>query len=96
MERSRTCIRSDIRFPILLGSEVLGVMGFVSRNVWRPDQDLLDMMPTLGSQIGQFTKRTAAVDELQLRVSMLQNIPVAAWSIRPDGAVDSVPIVVSA
>jgi PAS domain S-box-containing protein len=72
-------------FPILLGSEVLGVMGFVSRNVWRPDQSLLDVMATLGSQIGQFTKRTAAVDELQLRVSMLQNIPVAAWSMMPDG-----------
>jgi PAS domain S-box-containing protein len=65
-------------------------MGFLSRNVWRPDQDLLDMMATLGSQIGQFTKRTAAVDELQLRVSMLQNIPVAAWSVTPDGTPDIV------
>jgi PAS domain S-box-containing protein len=42
-------------------------------------------MATIGSQIGQFAKRTAAVDELQLRVSMLQNIPVAAWSVMPDG-----------
>ena len=86
----REGIHSSFAFPILLGSEVLGVMGFVSRNVWRPDQDLLDMMATLGSQIGQFTKRTAAVDELQLQVSMLQNIPVAAWSIKPDGTPDAV------
>jgi PAS domain S-box-containing protein len=78
-------LHAALAFPILLGSEVLGVMGFVSRNVWRPDQDLLDVMATLGSQIGQFAKRTAAVDELQLRVSMLQNIPVAAWSVMPDG-----------
>jgi PAS domain S-box-containing protein len=77
-------------FPILLGSEVLGVMGFLSRDVLRPDQNLLDMMATLGSQIGQFTKRIAAVDELQLRVSMLQNIPVAAWSVMPDGTPDIV------
>ena len=42
------------------------------------------------AQIGQFTKRTAAVDELQLRVSMLQNIPVAAWSVTPDGNPDIV------
>jgi PAS domain S-box-containing protein len=86
----REGIHSAFAFPILLGSEVLGVMGFVSRNVWRPDQDLLDMMATLGSQIGQFTKRAAAVDELQLRVSMLQNIPVAAFSVMPDGTPESV------
>ena len=32
----------------------------------------------------------AAVDELQLRVSMLQQIPVAAWSLMPDGTPDIV------
>jgi PAS domain S-box-containing protein len=78
-------LHAALAFPILLGSEVLGVMGFVSRSVWRPDQNLLDVMATLGSQIGQFTKRTAAVDELQLRVSMLHHIPVAAFSVMPDG-----------
>jgi PAS domain S-box-containing protein len=82
---AREGLHAALAFPILLGSEVLGVMAFLSRNVWRPDQNLLDVMATLGSQIGQFTKRTAAVDELQLRVSMLQNIPVAAWSVMPDG-----------
>jgi PAS domain S-box-containing protein len=87
---AREGLHAAYAFPILLGSEVLGVMGFLSRNVRRPDQDLLDMMATLGSQIGQFTKRTAAVDELQLRVSMLQNIPVAAWSVTPDGTPDIV------
>jgi PAS domain S-box-containing protein len=82
---AREGLHAAFAFPILLGSEVLGVMGFVSRNVWRPDQNLLDVMATLGSQIGQFAKRTAAVDELRLRVSMLQNIPVAAFSVMPDG-----------
>jgi PAS domain S-box-containing protein len=86
----REGLHAALAFPILLGSEVLGVMAFLSRNVWRPDQNLLDVMATLGSQIGQFTKRTAAVDELQLRVSMLQNIPVAAWSVMPDGTPDIV------
>jgi PAS domain-containing protein len=83
---AREGLHAAFAFPILLGSEVLGVMGFLSRNVWRPDQDLAN----IGSQIGQFTKRTAAVDELQLRVSMLQNIPVAAWSVTPDGTPDIV------
>jgi PAS domain S-box-containing protein len=89
-EMSAAGLRAAFALPILMGSEVLGVLGFFSRDVWQADQDLLDMMATIGSQIGQFCKRTAAVDELQLRVSMLQNIPVAAWSVRPDGTPDIV------
>jgi PAS domain S-box-containing protein len=87
---AREGLHAAFAFPILLGGEVLGVMVFVSRDVWRPDQNLLDMMATLGSQIGQFTKRAAAVDELHLRVNMLQQIPVAAWSVMPDGTPDIV------
>jgi PAS domain S-box-containing protein len=87
---ARAGLHAAFALPILLGSEVLGVIGFFSREVWQPDQNLLDMMATLGSQIGQFTKRAAAVDELQLRVSMLHHIPVAAWSVTWDGTPDIV------
>ena len=83
-------VHAAIAFPILLAGEVIGVIGFISRNVSQPDQDLLVALTSIGSQIGQFTKRTAAVHELQLRVSMLQNIPVAAWSVTPDGTPDIV------
>jgi PAS domain S-box-containing protein len=87
---ARQVLRAAIAFPILLGCDVLGVMGFISRDVSQPDQDLLVMLANVGSQIGQLSRRTAAVDELQLRVSMLQNIPVAAWSVMPDGTPDIV------
>jgi PAS domain S-box-containing protein len=87
---AREGFHAAFAFPILLGGEVLGVMGFLSRDVWRPDQNLLGIMATLGSQIGQFAKRIAAVDELHLRVGMLQSIPVAAWSVMPDGTPDIV------
>jgi PAS domain S-box-containing protein len=87
---AREGLRGAFAFPILLGSEALGVIEFFSRDVWHGDQQLLDMMATIGRQIGEFTKRIAAVDELHLRVSMLQNIPVAAWSLMPDGTPDIV------
>jgi PAS domain S-box-containing protein len=87
---ARQVLRAAIAFPILLGREVIGVIGFICRHVADPDQELLDVLANIGSQIGQFTRRTAAVDELQLRVSMLQNIPVAAWSVMPDGTADIV------
>jgi PAS domain S-box-containing protein len=83
-------LHAAFAFPILLISEVLGVIEFFSREVWQRDDDLLVMMATIGSQIGQFTRRTAAVDELQLRVSMLHHIPVMAWSVMPDGTPDIV------
>jgi PAS domain S-box-containing protein len=87
---TRQVLRAAIAFPILLGCEVIGVMGFISRDVSQPDQELLVALANIGSQIGQFSRRIAAVDELQLRVSMLQDIPVAAWSVMPDGTPDIV------
>jgi PAS domain S-box-containing protein len=87
---ARAGLRAAFLLPILLGNEVLGIIGFFSRNVWPTEQQLLDVPGTIGRQIGQFTKRAAAADELQLRVSMLQHIPVAAWSVMPDGTPDIV------
>ena len=51
--------------PILLGGEVLGVMEFFSHEIREPDRDLLNMMATLGSQIGQFIERKQAEDALR-------------------------------
>ena len=70
----RAGLRAAFAFPILLGSEVLGVMGFVSRDVWPPEQDLLVMMATMGSQIGQFAERKRAESALQLAQSELAHV----------------------
>jgi C4-dicarboxylate-specific signal transduction histidine kinase len=51
-------------FPILLRGEVLGVMEFFSHEIRQPDQPLLEMMATIGSQIGQFIDRKQAEDAL--------------------------------
>jgi PAS domain S-box-containing protein len=58
-------LHSAFAFPILLGSEVLGVIDFVSCEMRQPDQDLLDMMATIGSQLGQFIERKRAAEALQ-------------------------------
>ena len=42
-------------FPIMLGSEVIGVMEFFSRGIHLPDDDLLSMLAALGAQIGSFS-----------------------------------------
>jgi PAS domain S-box-containing protein len=52
-------------FPILLGGEVLGVIEFFSREIRQPDQELLNVLATIGSQIGQFIERKRAEAELR-------------------------------
>ena len=51
-------------FPILSGSEVLGTISFYSHEIRKPDEELLDMMTAIGSQIGLFIKRKQAEEEL--------------------------------
>src|SRR5262245_24392146 len=43
--------------PILLGREPLGVIEFFSHEVRQPDEDLLEMMATIGSQVALFIGR---------------------------------------
>jgi signal transduction histidine kinase len=71
---ARSRLHAAFAFPILLGGEVLGVMDFVSRDVRQPDQELLDMMATIGSQIGQFIERKRAEDALQLAQAELAHV----------------------
>jgi two-component system sensor histidine kinase/response regulator len=59
-------------FPILLHGEVVGVMEFFSREIREPDEELLNMMAAIGSQIGQFIERKRAEEDLDrlFRVSL--------------------------
>lgn len=60
-------LHSAFGFPILSGGEILGVFVFFSRQIQQPDQDLLNMMTAIGSQVGQFIERKQV--EQQLRES---------------------------
>jgi PAS domain S-box-containing protein len=71
---AREGLHAAFAFPILLGSEVLGVIDFLSREVRQPDQDLLDMMAAIGSQIGQFLDRKRAEDALKLAQAELAHV----------------------
>ena len=64
---AREGLHAAFAFPILLGGDVLGVMEFFSREIRQPEQELLNMMATLGSQIGQFIERKRAEEALRTR-----------------------------
>src|SRR5882724_4638644 len=61
---AREGLHATFGFPILLGGDVLGVIEFFSHEIRQPDEDLLHMMTTIGSQIGQFTERQRAEEAL--------------------------------
>jgi signal transduction histidine kinase len=71
---ARDGLRAAFAFPILLGSEVLGVIDFVSRDIRQPDQDLLDTMAAIGSQIGQFIERKGAEQALHQAQAQLTHL----------------------
>jgi PAS domain S-box-containing protein len=62
---AREGLHAAFAFPILLGGDVLGVIAFFSHEIRQPDQDLLNMMATIGSQIGQFIERKRAEEALR-------------------------------
>jgi PAS domain S-box-containing protein len=69
--------------PVLLGPDVLGVIEFFSRQLREPDADLLEMMATVGGQIGQFIERKRAEeavrDSEQRFARFMQHLPGLAW-----------------
>ncbi len=75
-------LRTAFGFPILSGSEILGVMTFLSCESQPPNQDLLQMMTAIGSQIGQFIKRKRAEEELQRQHLRMQLFTEIALKIR--------------
>jgi len=58
-------LRAAMGVPISTGREVYGVMTFFTRRVQPPDETLLPMMATLGSQIGQFIEHRRAEEDLR-------------------------------
>ncbi len=52
-------------FPLMIGDLCLGVIEFFSDRVREPDPDLLEMMATLGGQVGQFVERVRFEEALR-------------------------------
>ena len=61
---ARVGFHGGCAFPIRFRSEILGVVEFFSRSIREPDPDLLAMMVTIGSQIGQFIERKRVEEAL--------------------------------
>ncbi len=78
-------------FPVVLHGEIYGVLEFFSGKIQQPDEELLRMMATIGTQLGQFIDRKRA--EVALRESeerfrsLFEEAPVAYHEIDSQGIV---------
>lgn len=62
---AREGLKASLGFPVAVGGKVVGVMEFFSEEIRQPDEELLEMLGALGSQIGQFVERKNAEEVLQ-------------------------------
>src|SRR5204862_1868232 len=60
---AREGLHAAAGFPIRSGREILGVLEFFSPRILPPDDELLAMMATIGTQIGQFMQRRRVEEE---------------------------------
>ena len=70
-------------FPITIQHEVVGVIEFFSHEIQPPDEDLLRMMATIGSQLGQFIVRKqmeeSLAEERNLLRTLIDTLPDAIY-----------------
>jgi two-component system sensor histidine kinase/response regulator len=58
-------VRAALAFPVLLFGEVVAVLEFFSPDAVEPDQPLLDVMATIGTQLARVMERTRAQEALK-------------------------------
>lgn len=76
-------LQGALGFPIRLENEILGVIECFSDSIQEPDPELLQMMMSIGSQMGQFMERKRSEEALaenqKLFLSFMNNIPGTAF-----------------
>jgi PAS domain S-box-containing protein len=64
MAAAKGGLHGAFAFPIMQGSDLIGVMEFFSRGIHPPDDELLSMLSALGTQIGSFVQREQLANQL--------------------------------
>jgi PAS domain S-box-containing protein len=70
----RSGLRGAVGCPIVFGQDVLGVIEFFSREMREPDADLLELLTTLGAQIGQFIERRKTEQRLHDETRIIETL----------------------
>jgi PAS domain S-box-containing protein len=66
-------LHGGIGLPLLSGGEIVGVVDFFSAQIQEPDPALIDLMGTIGTQLGGFVQRKQAQAELAATAAELRD-----------------------
>ena len=58
-------LHTAIGFPLLVGSDVVGVLEFLTERTIEPDAELIDLMTQVGIELGRVVERQQAADQLR-------------------------------
>lgn len=73
-EARKAGLHGAVAFPVWFGEETFGVMEFYSVHRNEPDEKLLELMRAVGSQVGMFTERKRAEEELKLTENKVRHM----------------------
>lgn len=71
-------LRTALAFPVRRGEHILGVIECFSRSIRQRDENFLQMMATIGDQVGQFVERKSAEETLHSSEEMHRTISETA------------------
>ena len=71
-------LQSAFAFPVLVGSDAIAVLEFLSFTPREPDYELLETMASLGRQIGQFIKRKEAEEAVTQSFELYRSLADSA------------------
>ena len=76
-------------FPVLVGSEVAGVLEFFSTELHEPDEPLLNLMSHIGAQLGRVIERSRAEEALRASEesfrAIFEKAAIGIAIVGPDG-----------
>jgi len=67
-------VKAGFAFPILIGPDVVGVMEFFSQKAVEPDEEILQIMVQIGTQLGRVLERKHAQDQSEVSQEQLRNL----------------------
>ena len=87
----QTGLRTAFAMPLLIGQRVFGVLEFFASDIRPPDEDLLELVGSLGWQLGQFIERQKAEQALRQSEAELSDFfekaTVGLHWVGPDGKI---------
>jgi PAS domain S-box-containing protein len=76
---ARAGLHGALGFPVVVGRDVLGVVEVFSGDIQQPDNELLQVLTAIGSQVGQLIKREEAEEavrqERNLLHALMETVP---------------------